>query len=338
MDQFRFGRSLGRYPSQRSQAWHRLVRSYRRWSDLHQSGVARHNAPMKSFKYGATPGPFLASVAMDPRYVDPDHYAFQLPAMRGFTSLDLHPAVTFFVGENGSGKSTLLEAMAIANGLNPEGGSRNMLFNTRDSHSKLHQALVFKKLHNLVPDAWFLRAESLFNVATEIENLDQTESDARKVIDSYGGTSLHEQSHGEAFMSLIENRFGQGLYFLDEPEAALSPQRQLEFLVLLHGLVEQHSQLVIATHSPIIMSYPNAQIYSFADHGIAPVDYEDTEHYRITKMFLDGPRRMLKHLLDVVIGNFSETALMGFLGAAILWAVGLLSDQIARVALRSESS
>ncbi len=259
---------------------------------------ARQNTNMRTLKHGATPGPYLKSVQVDQRFVDPEHYAFQLPAMRGFTSLDLHPAVTFFVGENGSGKSTLLEAMAIANQLNPEGGSRNMLFTTRESHSKLHRALKFNKHHHLVPDAWFLRAESLFNVATEIENLDSVESNARKLIDSYGGTSLHEQSHGEAFMSLIENRFGQGLYFLDEPEAALSPQRQLEFLVLLHALVEQDSQLVIATHSPIIMSYPNAQIYAFTDGGIQPIAFEETEHYRITKLFLDAPGRMLNHLLN----------------------------------------
>ncbi len=115
---------------------------------------------------------------------------------------------------------------------------------------------------------------------------------------SYGDKSLHEQSHGEAFMTLVESRFSQGLYFLDEPEAALSPQRQLEFLILLHSIVGQDSQLVIATHSPIIMSYPNSTIYSFTDAGINPIAYHDTEHYRVTKTFLDNPERMLKHLMD----------------------------------------
>ncbi|MCU0706878.1 MAG: AAA family ATPase [Pirellula sp.] len=246
---------------------------------------------MRRLKRGVTPGPFIESVYLDPsRITDPEHYAFNLPSLKKFSSLELHPQVTFFVGENGSGKSTMLEAIAIANGLNPEGGSRNMLFATRESHSLLHRALKVRRYHALAPDAWFMRAESLFNVATEIENLG--------VQGSYGTRSLHEQSHGEAFMSLVENRFGQGLYFLDEPEAALSPQRQLEFLVLLHHIVQQDSQLVIATHSPIIMSYPHAKIYAFSEQGIVPIAYEETEHYRVTKAFLDNPTRMLKHLVD----------------------------------------
>jgi predicted ATPase len=246
---------------------------------------------MRRLKRGVTPGPFVESVYLDrTRINDPDHYAFKLPSLQGFSVLELHPKVTFFVGENGSGKSTMLEAIAIANDLNPEGGSRNMMFATRESHSQLHHALKLRRYHALVPDSWFMRAESLFNVATEIENLG--------VQRGYGDKSLHEQSHGEAFMSLVENRFSQGLYFLDEPEAALSPQRQLEFLVLLHSLVKQDSQLVIATHSPIIMSYPHAKIYSFSDKGILPIAYEDTEHYRVTKSFLDNPARMLSHLIE----------------------------------------
>jgi predicted ATPase len=246
---------------------------------------------MKKLRYGATPGPYIAAVSVDrTRIADPDHYAFNLPAIRHLQSIDLHPKVTFFVGENGSGKSTLLEAIAVAYGLNPEGGSRNMQFGTRESHSKLHQAIRFRKHHALTPDAWFLRAESLFNVATEIEQLG--------VLGYYGNRSLHEQSHGEAFMWLVENRFGQGLYLLDEPEAALSPQRQLAFLVLLHELLRRDSQVVIATHSPILMSYPDALIYSFTERGIAAVAYEDTEHYRVTRAFLESPQRMLRQLLD----------------------------------------
>jgi predicted ATPase len=246
---------------------------------------------MKKLKSGATPGPFIESVLLDrTRINDPGHYAFELPAIRGLSKLDLHPKVTFFVGENGSGKSTMLEAIAVANGLNAEGGSRNMIFSTRESHSELYKIIRLRRYHALIPDAWFMRAESLFNVATEIENLG--------VQGSYGARLLHEQSHGEAFMSLVENRFSQGLYFLDEPEAALSPQRQLEFLVVLHRLLERDSQLVIATHSPIIMSYPKALIYSFSDRGIHPIDYQQTDHYRVTKAFLDSPDRMLAHLLN----------------------------------------
>ncbi len=245
---------------------------------------------MAKFKYGATPGPFIESVLFERTYIsDPNHYAFCLPSLRGLVKLDLHPKVTFFVGENGSGKSTLLEAIAIANGLNPEGGSRNMVFETRASHSELHKIVRLRRYHALVPDAWFMRAESLFNVATEIDNLG--------VGRSYGSKSLHEQSHGEAFMTLVENRFSQGLYFLDEPEAALSPQRQLEFLVLLDQLIEKGSQVVIATHSPIIMSYPESKIFHFGESGVNPIAYEETEHYRVTRSFLEAPERMLGHLL-----------------------------------------
>jgi len=246
---------------------------------------------MRKLKRGATPGPFIERIYLDPtRIRDPRHYAFNIPALGGFSQLDLHPEVTFFVGENGSGKSTMLEAIAVASGLNPEGGSRNMVFETRSSHSDLHAALKIRRYQALIPDAWFLRAESLFNVATEIENLG--------VGQHYGVESLHEQSHGEAFLTLLEHRFGQGLYFLDEPEAALSPQRQLAFLILLDQLVRQHSQLVIATHSPIIMSYPRARIYCFSDEGIRSIHYRETEHYRVTRRFLESPERMLRYLLD----------------------------------------
>jgi predicted ATPase len=255
---------------------------------------------MAKFKHGATPGPFIESVLFERgRISDPNHYAFILPSLKGLMKLDLHPKVTFFVGENGSGKSTLLEAIAIANGLNPEGGSRNMQFETRASHSELYKIVRLRRYHALVPDAWFMRAESLFNVASEIDNLG--------VGNSYGGKSLHEQSHGEAFMTLVENRFSQGLYFLDEPEAALSPQRQLEFLVLMHQLIEKQSQVVIATHSPIIMSYPDAKIYSFSEAGVRPVAYEDTEHYRVTRSFLESPERMLGHLLGKRTKNRAES-------------------------------
>jgi predicted ATPase len=220
-----------------------------------------------------------------------DHYPFSLPAVRHLEDLDFHPRVTFFIGENGSGKSTLLEAIAVAFGFNPEGGSRNFNFGTRESHSELHQYLRLTKGIVRPRDGYFLRAESFFNVATEIERLE--------VIDSYGGVSLHEQSHGEAFLALLMNRFGvEGLYLLDEPEAALSPQRQLSVLTRLHELTDDGSQFVIATHSPILMAYPEATIYNFSPAGIEQVAYTDTEHYRVTRDFLLRPERMLKVLLD----------------------------------------
>lgn len=228
-----------------------------------------------------------------------DRYPFNLPAVRHLEELDFHPRVTFFIGENGSGKSTLLEAIAVAFGFNPEGGSRNFNFGTRASHSDLHRYLRLSKGIVRPRDGFFLRAESFFNVATEIERLDREGSFGRPLIDSYGGVSLHEQSHGEAFLALLMNRFGvEGLYLLDEPEAALSPQRQLSVLTRLHELTDDGAQFVIATHSPILMAYPEATIYNFSPDGVEQVAYTDTEHYRVTRDFLLRPQRMLDILLD----------------------------------------
>src|SRR5215469_5920562 len=185
-----------------------------------------------------------------------DQYPFSLPVVRDLESLELHPSVTFLVGENGSGKSTLLEAVAVAWGFNPEGGTKNFRFGTRASHSVLHEYLRVAKGVRRPKDGFFLRAESFFNVATEIENLD-SEPGGPPVISYYGNHSLHEQSHGESFMALLVNRFGgHGVYLLDEPEAALSPQRQLAALARIHELVCADSQFIIATHSPILMAYP----------------------------------------------------------------------------------
>lgn len=206
-----------------------------------------------------------------------------------------HPKVTYFVGENGSGKSTLLEAIAVASGFNPEGGTRNFRFSTRSSHSVLSDHIRIAKGVRKPKDGFFLRAESFFNLATEIENLDAEEGFGAPVIESYGGRSLHEQSHGESFMSLLTNRFGgTGLYIPDEPESALSPQRQLAALARIHDLVESGSQFLIATHSPIILAYPDAQIYEFSQNGVTRMAYEDTDTYQIMKMFINNPKLMLK--------------------------------------------
>jgi predicted ATPase len=227
-----------------------------------------------------------------------DEYPFSLPAVRSLDVLRFHPSVTFFVGENGSGKSTLLEAIAVCAGFNAEGGTRNFRFGTRPSHSPLHEYLRLAKGVRRFKDGFFLRAESFFNVATEIERLD-AEGMGRRVIDSYGGRSLHEQSHGESFMTLLLERFrGEGLYLLDEPEAALSPQRQLAALTRIHDLVQAQSQFIIATHSPILLAYPDAQIYSFSSEGMERLDYFDTEHYRVTHDFLANPKRMLDLLFQ----------------------------------------
>ena len=219
--------------------------------------------------------------------------------MRSLETLELHPKVTFLVGENGSGKSTLLEAIAVSLGFNPEGGTKNFRFGTRRSHSELHAFIRVAKGFRRPKDGFFLRAESFFNVATEIENLDAEPSFGPPVINSYGGRSLHEQSHGESFLALMMNRFGaDGIYILDEPEAALSPQRQLSVLSRIHDLVNTNSQFIIATHSPLLMAYPESWIYSCSASGLSRVRYQDTEHYQVSRDFLANPERMLKVLLE----------------------------------------
>ncbi len=226
-------------------------------------------------------------------------YPFNIPAIGGLDEIEFTQPVTFFVGENGAGKSTLLEAIAVRLGLNPEGGSRHFRFSTRASHSGLKDHLRLSRSPRRLRDIYFLRAESYFNVATEIEALDDEPAPAPKVIDAYGGRSLHEQSHGESFFALFLNRFrGNGLYFLDEPEAALSPGRQLAFLSRLHELVEKGSQFLIATHSPILMAYPQAAIYLMANGPPQPIAYHDTEHYTVTRNFLNRTGPMLDVLLN----------------------------------------
>jgi len=228
-----------------------------------------------------------------------DRYPFSLPAIRSLERIDLHPKVTYFVGENGSGKSTLLEAIAVSLGFNAEGGTKNFRFGTRRSHSELHEFLRIAKGVRRPKDGFFLRAESFFNVATEIENLDAEPSFGPPIINSYGGRSLHEQSHGESFLALMTERFGgQGMYILDEPEAALSPQRQLAVLSRIHDLVLDDSQFIIATHSPILMAYPDACIYLCSSDGVSEVAYQDTEHFQVTRDFLASPERMLRVLLE----------------------------------------
>ena len=226
-----------------------------------------------------------------------DRYPFSLPAIRHLDTLEFHPAVTFIVGENGSGKSTLLEAIAVASGFNAEGGSKNFRFDTRASHSVLHEHIRIAKGYRRPRDGYFLRAESFFNLATEIEALDRGPG-GPPITDSYGGRSLHEQSHGESFMALLRERFGgNGLYILDEPEAALSPQRQLAALARIHSLVQAGSQFIIATHSPILMAYPDAHLYVCSATGLERSDYYDTEHYKVMHDFVVNPKRMLDVLL-----------------------------------------
>ena len=248
-----------------------------------------------------TSGGFLRSIRLLRENV-PDfaRYPFSIPAIRELEELELHPKVTFLVGENGSGKSTLIEAIAVLSGFNAEGGTKNFKFDTRRSESNLHELMRPVRSTRKPRDGFFLRAESYFNVATEIERLDNEPAGGPPIIGAYGGVSLHEQSHGESFLALALHRFrGDGLYILDEPEAALSPQRQLALLAIIHDLVQRSSsQFVIATHSPILMAYPEAMIYCMSSDGISPIAYRDTEHYRITRDFLSSPERFFKSLFD----------------------------------------
>ena len=209
---------------------------------------------------------------------------------------DLHPRVTYLIGENGSGKSTLLEAVAVAVGMNAEGGSSNFTFATRDSHSDLWRELRLVRGARRPKTDFFLRAESLFTAATYLEQLPRLGADP---LASYGGKSLHEQSHGESFLAVMLNRFGpQGLYILDEPEAALSAQNCLTFLRRVHQLVEDGAQFVIATDSPLVLAFPDSLIYACDEYGVEPVSYDDAAPVTLTRSFLADPERFLRLLLD----------------------------------------
>lgn len=243
---------------------------------------------------------FLERVSLNPGQ-ELSSYPFDVVSIKNLTHLNFHPKVTFLVGENGCGKSTLLEAIAIHLGFNAEGGSRNFNFSTKSSHSILHEFLEIKKGWKQPKDNYFFRAESFYNVATAIEELDAEAEKhggyGKPITSFFGGKSLHEQSHGESFFTLLTKRFvGNGLYLFDEPEAALSPTRQLSMLTRLHDLCLQNSQFVIATHSPILLSYPDALIYQIAEDGIREVSYEETEHYQTTRNFLNNHEKMLKIL------------------------------------------
>ncbi len=233
--------------------------------------------------------PFLRGVRLERDLLEGrEGYPFSIPAVQKLGTLEFAPGVTFLVGENGSGKSTLIEAIAILMGMNPEGGSQNFSFSMRASESCLHEVLRPIRGIRRPKRRFFLRAESLFNVATVAEDFAQ-----------YGWEKLHERSHGEAFLWLLNERFVEGgLYILDEPEAALSPARQLAMMVRMADLCAAGSQLIIATHSPILLSYPGALTYWLSDDGIEAVDAEDTDHINLTRDFLNNPEMFLPHLFS----------------------------------------
>jgi predicted ATPase len=244
--------------------------------------------------------PFLVRLQLvAERIASRDQYPFSIPAVAGVDGLSLHPEVTYFVGENGSGKSTLLEAIAVAAGFNAEGGSMNFHFSTRSSESALAGALRLVRSVRRPRTGFFLRAESFFNLATAIEQLDQEPGLGPPIAASYGARALHEQSHGESFIALALHRFGpDGLYVLDEPEAALSPLRQMSMLRRMRDLVRQGCQFIVATHAPILLAYPGACIYELDEQGLRQVGYDDTSTVRVTREFLGDRGRTLEELFS----------------------------------------
>lgn len=241
---------------------------------------------------------YIISISIDKKDIDINEYPYNLKAIRTLNELSLHPNITYIVGENGTGKSTLLESIAVAYGFNPEGGGRNFNFNTANTHSCLSNNIRLSRGIKRPKDGYFLRAESFYNVASNIDYLDSIMPGiAPPIKNSYGGKSLHKQSHGESFWSLINTRFrGNGFYILDEPEAALSPMRQLALLRRIHELVKYNSQFIIATHSPILMSYPDSLIYSL-EEDFAQVNLEETEHFKIMKDYLNNPQLYLDRIV-----------------------------------------
>lgn len=233
---------------------------------------------------------FILRAAIHWDQVESRSYLRQIPALKGLDSIDFSSPVTFFVGENGTGKSTLLEAVAVAYGFNPEGGTKNYRFSTYDSHSGLYSAIKLIKGYRRAEGGYFLRAESFYNVATkEMEYTDPRHPSQR----------YHDRSHGESFMSLLQRWLGStGVFLFDEPEAALSPQRQLALLAEIYHSAGRGSQFIIATHSPILLAIPGAAILTFDDGQVRPCSYEETSSYQITKMFLNDRERMLRELLS----------------------------------------
>ncbi len=236
--------------------------------------------------------PYLQQISLNRDKVPSfDAYPFSIPAIKNLDTLTFHPDITFLVGENGSGKSTLMEAIALGLDFSPEGGTKNFQLSSANDLSPLHEYLRISRSYLKPTDHYFLRAESFYNVATYMDEIGY--------LGGYGGKSLHALSHGEAFMALLTIKLrGDGLYIFDEPEAALSPNRQLQALRAIYDLVKDGSQFIIATHSPILLSYPGAKIVQLDPNGLSEVKYEDTEHYSVTKMFLNNHKGMLHHLLE----------------------------------------
>lgn len=247
---------------------------------------------------------FIQRIWIDWDKIEYDSYLREIPALQFEDNLEFENNITFFVGENGTGKSTLLEGIAVAYGFSAEGGTRNYNFSTYDSHSELCDAMRISKGFLKPKSSFFLRAESFYNVASQAEEYRRSGLGEAFVpediyYERYGGKSLHHQSHGESFLALAQGNFEPGgLYLLDEPEAALSPQRQLTLLIEIAKLAKQGAQFIIASHSPILLGIPDAQILTFDDGQIHTCDYAETESYQVMEMFINNREYFLKRLLE----------------------------------------
>lgn len=234
---------------------------------------------------------FIQSVMIDWDRIGRNSYLRDIEAVEGLERLEFNRPITFFVGENGSGKSTMLEAIAIAAGFNPEGGTKNYCFSTYDSHSELCEAMKLVKGYRRPDWGYFLRAESFYNVATK----EKEYADSR-----HPSAKFHERSHGESFMAIAQKYLKpNGLYLLDEPEAALSPQRQLTLLMEIYRCADKNSQFIIATHSPILLGIPGAELLSFDDGKIQTCEYRETDSYQVMEMFINNRKELLKNLIGV---------------------------------------
>lgn len=239
---------------------------------------------------------YIQKIVIDWDKIHEDSYLKEISSICDMKSLEFNNRITFFTGENGTGKSTLLEAIAVAYGFNPEGGTLNYNFSTYDDVSELSNAIRISKGYRRPKGNYFFRAESFFNVASKLEEYrDYTPKEV--FYERYGGKSLHEQSHGESFLSFFLNNQKEGLYIMDEPEAALSPQRQLSLFIQIAKMAEKGSQFIIATHSPILLGIPGASIYSFDNSEVSLCNYEETECYNVMKMFINDRELLIARLL-----------------------------------------
>lgn len=232
---------------------------------------------------------FIKKISIDWNKIDKNSYLRYIPALKNLESLEFSKPITLFSGENGSGKSTLLEAMAVSAGFNPEGGTKNYNFSTYNFRSELSEALTISRGVCREKHGYFLRAESFYNVATKEEEYADL---------AHKSEQFHQKSHGESFLRAAQKYLNKnGLYFFDEPESALSPQRQLALFKEIYEYSNHDSQFIIATHSPILLGLPNSAIYSFGNDGIKLCDYEETESYKLTKMFINHRNNIIKELL-----------------------------------------